>query len=316
MTIYFGGFLFTSEALAHLCVKAYGFGQSVVREDDGVDCASTYFMRYDLVDSPELIPIYGERDESPTYGFCRADSQSCNVASKRRTFPSTKPGRHMLITGFLHLFAGSRNSGAYDTSSTVFLRGTKNPSASSDSVSFGAMAEDHSRQGKTKYLGLTEAPASTLRRAHAVYPIAAVQVECSPFMLGIEDEKTRYRARARCCLIASSPLASRLLTGRYMSRSLILFTLETHDATAGQVALAWLHPQDFDVIPIPGSTKDANWKENLGALELKLTPDEVKEVRRLAEMVDAFVSARDSGDAHAAARGLSSSLVDVGGETG
>ncbi|KAH9930536.1 Aldo/keto reductase [Epithele typhae] len=188
-------------------------------------------------------------------------------------------------------------------------------------VTVGAMAE-LVKQGKTKYIGLSEVSASTLRRAHAVHPIAAVQVEYSPFVLDIEDEKIGLLAAARelgVAIVAYSPLGRGLITGRYRSpddlppddfrRSVPRYSAanfpnilaiaddlakigKAHGATAGQVALAWLLAQGPDVIPIPGSTKIANLKENLGALELTLTPDEAEEVRRIAEMADALPGAR------------------------
>ena len=76
-----------------------------------------------------------------------------------------------------------------------------------------------SRQGKVKHLGLSEVSAKTLRRAHAVHPIAAVQVEYSPFTLDIEDEKIGLLKTARelgTTIIAYSPLGRGLLTGQYV----------------------------------------------------------------------------------------------------
>lgn len=76
------------------------------------------------------------------------------------------------------------------------------------------------RAGKIKYLGLSECSASTLRRAHAVHPISALQVEYSPFTLDIEDEKIGLLKTARelgVTIIAYSPLGRGLITGQYKS---------------------------------------------------------------------------------------------------
>jgi len=77
-----------------------------------------------------------------------------------------------------------------------------------------------SRAGKVKHLGLSEISASTLRRAHAVHPISAIQVEYSPFTLDIEDDTIGLLKTARelgVKIIAYSPLGRGLITGRYVS---------------------------------------------------------------------------------------------------
>jgi len=76
------------------------------------------------------------------------------------------------------------------------------------------------RAGKVKYLGLSECSAATLRRAHAVHPIAAIQVEYAPFTLDIEDPKINVLETARelgVKVVAYSPLGRGLLTGKYVS---------------------------------------------------------------------------------------------------
>lgn len=76
------------------------------------------------------------------------------------------------------------------------------------------------RAGKVKYIGLSECSADTLRRAHAVHPISALQVEYSPFTLDIEDEKIGLLKTAReleVTIVAYSPLGRGLLTGKYVS---------------------------------------------------------------------------------------------------
>ncbi|KAI0065910.1 Aldo/keto reductase [Artomyces pyxidatus] len=179
----------------------------------------------------------------------------------------------------------------------------------------GAMAE-LVKQGKVKYLGISEVSSATLRRAHAVHPIAALQVEYSPIELAIESEQLGLLKTARelgIAIVAYSPLGRGLLSGQYTSldalpdtdfRKIIpriggnsgknfdrinVLAQElarigaAHSTTAGQVTLAWLLAQGDDVIPIPGTKKVKYLEENLGALKIKLSDEEVKAVRQLAE---------------------------------
>ncbi|KAJ7690825.1 Aldo/keto reductase [Mycena rosella] len=181
----------------------------------------------------------------------------------------------------------------------------------------GAMAE-LVKEGKVKYIGLSEVSASTLRRAHAVHPIAAVEVEYSPFTLDIEDPKINLLNTARelgVKIVAYSPLGRGLLTGQFKSpddfeegdfrRMIARYSaanfpniLKLADglkaigakydgATGGQVALAWLLAQGDDVIPIPGTTKIKYLHENIGAGALKLSSDDVQAVRDVAAKADA-----------------------------
>jgi len=179
----------------------------------------------------------------------------------------------------------------------------------------GAMAE-LVKQGKVKYLGLSECSANTLRRAHKVHPIAAVQVEYSPFTLDIEDPKLNILSTARelgIKIVAYSPLGRGLITGQYKSpddfepgdfrRMVPRYSKENfpnvlklaenvkrigeqYNATAGQVALAWLLAQGDDVIPIPGTKKIKYLEENLAAVNVKLSPESIQEVRTIAEKAD------------------------------
>jgi len=179
-----------------------------------------------------------------------------------------------------------------------------------------AMAE-FVKAGKIKYLGLSECSADTLRRAHAVHPISAFQVEYSPFTLDIEDEKIGLLKTCRelgITVIAYSPLGRGLLTGQYKSpddfeegdrrRIFPRFSKENfpkvlqltdglkkigekENATASQVALAWLLAQGDDIIPIPGTRKTKYLEENLGALKVHLTPADLQQVRAEALNADA-----------------------------
>uniref|UniRef100_A0A0E0KP49 NADP-dependent oxidoreductase domain-containing protein n=1 Tax=Oryza punctata TaxID=4537 RepID=A0A0E0KP49_ORYPU len=150
-------------------------------------------------------------------------------------------------------------------------------------------------EGKIKYIGLCEASASTIRRAHAVHPITAVQLE----ELGIG-------------IVAYSPLGR----GFFCSGAKLVDSLPDHDfrkliprfqpsnleknaeifervnamatrkrCTPSQLALAWIHHQGSDVCPIPGTTKIENFNQNIAALSVKLTPEEMAELESYASNV-------------------------------
>ncbi|KAJ6506607.1 NADP-dependent oxidoreductase domain-containing protein, partial [Mycena sanguinolenta] len=188
-----------------------------------------------------------------------------------------------------------------------------------------AMAE-FVKAGKVKHLGLSEVSADTLRRAHAVHPIAAVQVEYSPFTLDIEDPKIGLLATARelgVKIVAYSPLGRGLLTGQYKSpddfeegdfRKMVprysaenfpnilkiadgLKSLGANHggATAGQVAIAWVLAQGEDIIPIPGTKKIKYLEENIAAEKLKLSAQDIQAVRDVAAQADAAQGDRYPG---------------------
>lgn len=173
-----------------------------------------------------------------------------------------------------------------------------------------------SREGKVRYLGLSEISSETLRRACKVVHIDAVQIEYSPFTIDIEDPKIALLKTCRelgVAVIAYSPLGRGFLTGQYKSaddfeegdfrRISPRFSKENFPknlklvdgigalakkkgCTAGQLTLAWLMAQGDDIIPIPGTKKIKYLEENMEALNVKLTSEEVKEVRDLVEAAE------------------------------
>ncbi|KAI1789412.1 NADP-dependent oxidoreductase domain-containing protein [Ganoderma leucocontextum] len=172
---------------------------------------------------------------------------------------------------------------------------------------------DQVKAGKVKHLGLSEVSADTLRRAHTVHPIAAIQVEYSPFTTDIEDEKIGLLTACRelgVKVVVYGAIGRGLLTGKYKGpedfteqdyrRMIPRFSKENfpnvlkvvdglrkvggkYGASAGQVAIAWVLAQGEDIIPIVGTTKLDNLQENLGAYNVKLTAEDIAEVRRLVE---------------------------------
>jgi aryl-alcohol dehydrogenase-like predicted oxidoreductase len=160
----------------------------------------------------------------------------------------------------------------------------------------GAMAELVAA-GKVRHLGLSESSAETIRRAAAVHPIAAVQSEWSVFSRDIERAVLPACRDLGIGVVPYSPLGRGLLTGALPTefadddfrRTLPRFQRENiernlaavgvvreiaaaHDATPGQVALAWLLAQGEDVVPIPGTKRVRYLEENVGALDVTLTP--------------------------------------------
>ncbi|KAJ7473292.1 NADP-dependent oxidoreductase domain-containing protein [Mycena latifolia] len=179
-------------------------------------------------------------------------------------------------------------------------------------VTVGAMAE-LVKEGKVKYLGLSECSAKALRRACKIHPISALQIEYSPFVLDIEDPKIALLETARelgVTIVAYSPLGRGLLTGQYKSpddfekgdfrRTIPKYSAENfpkildvvarlnevgkkHNATSGQVTLAWILAQGPEFVVIPGTKKIKYLQENMGASALRLTPEEIAAVRKIAE---------------------------------
>ncbi|OCL03604.1 aldo-keto reductase, putative [Glonium stellatum] len=175
-----------------------------------------------------------------------------------------------------------------------------------------AMAE-LKKEGKIKYLGLSECSADSLRRAHKVHPITAVQVEYSPFALDIEDSQINLLKTARelgVAIVAYSPIGRGMLSGTIRSlddfdaddfRRLaprfspenfpknlklvdqIASLAKEKGVTPSQLTLAWLLAQGNDIFPIPGTTRIERLEENLGALKVKLTSEEEKKIRKACE---------------------------------
>jgi aryl-alcohol dehydrogenase-like predicted oxidoreductase len=171
----------------------------------------------------------------------------------------------------------------------------------------GAMGELVS-EGKVRFLGLSEAAPATIRRAHAVHPITALQTEYSLWSRDPESEILPTLRELGIGFVPYSPLGRGFLTGtmrsvdqldegdfrRYQPRFLgdnlaaNIAMVESIDAiaaakgcTAAQVALAWVHAQGNDLAPIPGTKRRTYLEDNLGALDLTLSEDELSQLGSL-----------------------------------
>lgn len=183
----------------------------------------------------------------------------------------------------------------------------------------GAMAELVA-EGKVRYLGLSEAAASTIRRAHAVHPITALETEYSLWTRGVEDEILPTVRELGVGFVAYSPLGRGFLTGRWrdpadlpdddsrhnhprfhranFERNLAvverLRTIAAEKAVEpAQLALAWVLHQGHEIVPIPGTGHRKHLEQNLSAAEIELTDDD------LARLDAAAPSGIAAGDRYA-----------------
>lgn len=172
----------------------------------------------------------------------------------------------------------------------------------------GAMA-DLVNEGKVRFLGLSEASARTLRRAHSVHPISALQSEYSLWERGVEEQILPACRELGIGLVPYSPLGRGFLTGTAtraeeyppddFRRMQPRFQGENFDqnmkiveavsavasgkgAKPGQIALAWLLAQGPDIVPIPGTKRRTYLEENAGAVNIELTPGDLEKLEAAA----------------------------------
>ncbi len=182
----------------------------------------------------------------------------------------------------------------------LFYQHRVDPSVPIEDVA-GAVA-DLVRAGKVRYFGLSEAGEKTIRRAHAVHPVSALQSEYSLWERNLEPEIIPVLRELGIGLVPFSPLGRGFLTGtakraedypegdfrrgdpRFQGENydanvraadVVQQMAKSRDATPGQIALAWLLQQGEDIVPIPGTKRRSYLKENVGAVSLKLSVEEM-----------------------------------------
>ncbi|KAM0951835.1 putative perakine reductase [Dioscorea sansibarensis] len=135
-------------------------------------------------------------------------------------------------------------------------------------------------EGKAKYIGLSEASPDTIRRAHAVRPISVVQIELSLWVRDIEQEIVPLCRELGIGIVPYCPLSRGFFGGKGVVQHprFIGENLEKNKALPAQLALAWVLGQGNDVVPIPGTTKFKKLNSNIGALQVKLTGEAMKEI--------------------------------------
>ncbi|MET8834610.1 aldo/keto reductase [Micromonospora sp. NPDC004540] len=261
-------------------------------------------------------------DTADMYGFGANERLLGPVVRARRdeVFLATKFGNRTSGDSF----GGTGSPGAYVDSSAAWARQACDASLARlgiDTVDLyylhrrdpatpieetvGALAE-LVQAGKVRLIGLSEVSPATLRAAHAVHPISAVQMEYSLFTRDVEGEMLATCRELGVSLVAYSPVGRGLLTGAITSRDQLAdddwrrtvprfadgnldANLKLADAvravagelgcTPAQAALAWLLAQGEDVLPIPGTKRVRYLEENAAAAELRLTPEQQDRLR-------------------------------------
>jgi aryl-alcohol dehydrogenase-like predicted oxidoreductase len=172
--------------------------------------------------------------------------------------------------------------------------------------------KDLIQQGKVKHFGLSEAGVQTIRRAHAVQPVTALQSEYSLWWRKPEEEVLPALEELGIGLVPFSPLGKGFLTGKIDENTtfdstdfrnivprftpearkanqalvdLLRRMAEQKQATPAQIALAWLLAQQPWIVPIPGTTKLPRLEENIGAAAIELTPDDLREIDSTAAQI-------------------------------
>ena len=172
--------------------------------------------------------------------------------------------------------------------------------------------KDLIRQGKVKHFGLSEAGVQTIRRAHAIQPVTALQNEYSLWWREPEAEVMPTLEELGIGLVPYSPLGRGFLTGKMNENSrfessdfrsklprfapealkanqvvvdLLDRIAKRKNATPAQIALAWLLAQKPWIVPIPGTTRLHRLEENIGAVEVELTPDDLREIDNAAAKI-------------------------------
>ncbi len=181
----------------------------------------------------------------------------------------------------------------------------------------GAMAE-LVKEGKVRFLGMSEAAPETIRRAHAVHPITALQSEYSLWTRGPEEEVLSVCRELGIGFVPYSPLGRGFLTGKikkpedlegsdyrlttprfqgdnFQNNLDIVERLrqiaQEKQCTAAQLALAWVLAKGSDIVPIPGTKRRKYLQENIGALDVRLTDDDLRRIEEVAP-ANAFAGSR------------------------
>ena len=168
------------------------------------------------------------------------------------------------------------------------------------------------QEGKIARIGLCEVSEATLRRAHAVHPVAAVQTEYSLWTREVEAAVLPVCRELGIGLVAYSPLGRGFLTGRYQQEAVfeegdfraglprfqgenlatnrtlvqaVMALAQQKGCSAAQIALAWLLAQGADIVPIPGTTKLHRLDENLGAVDMALSTAERASIDQVLNQV-------------------------------
>jgi aryl-alcohol dehydrogenase-like predicted oxidoreductase len=261
--------------------------------DQGIDFLDTADM-YGTGRNEELVgrAIAGRRDEvflATKFGNVRGEDGSFQGVNGRPEYvrSACEASLRRLGVDVIDLYYQHRVDAAVPIEDTV-----------------GAMAE-LVREGKVRFLGLSEAAPATVRRAYAVHPITALQTEYSLWSRDPEDEVLPTVRELGIGYVAYSPLGRGFLTGQFKSPADFAdddtrsrhprFSGENFDknialvreveaiaqhkgCTAAQLAIAWVLAQGEDIVPIPGTKRRKYLDQNIGAMSVELTPEELARI--------------------------------------
>ncbi|MFI5313215.1 MAG: aldo/keto reductase [Candidatus Dormibacteria bacterium] len=290
-------------------VSAIGFGAmsfaGVYGESDDAESEATLTRALDLgVNFIDTANIYGAgRSEEVVGRVIEGRRSEVVVATKFGGGGDAGLGRPQAIRGFLDASLTRLRTDHVDL---YYLHRVDPTTPIEETV--GGMAE-LVRAGKVRHLGLSEASADTIRRAHATHPITAVQTEYSLFSRDVETEVLPATRELGIGFVAYSPLGRGLLTGRYLRnddlpqddwrRSVPRFQGENLDRngrivlqlqeiaesqrlTVAQLALAWLLQQADDIVPIPGTRRRENLEANAAAADVVISDEDLRKLNDIA----------------------------------
>ncbi len=240
--------------------------------------------------------VAGRRDDvviSTKFGLLRSDDPSFRGVSGRPEYVRSACDASLRRLGVDHI--------------DLYFQHRVDPDTPVEET-WGAMSELVAA-GKVRHLGISEASAATLRRAHAVHPVAALQTEYSLFARDPEDDLLPVCRELGIGFVAYSPLGRGFLTGqirtpedfapddyrrsspRFMGENFernlalvgrVLEIAEEQDVTPSQLALAWLLRQGDDIVPIPGTKRVRYLEENLAAADIDLGDDDLARIEEVA----------------------------------
>jgi aryl-alcohol dehydrogenase-like predicted oxidoreductase len=288
---------------------SFGLGPATTREEAvaiiraAVDCGVTFFdtaEAYGPFTNEELVgealgPVRDQVVIATKFGFAFADGKQAGLDSRPAHIREVADASlRRLKTDRIDLFYQHR----------------VDPEVPIEDVA--GVVNDLVREGKVKHFGLSEAGVQTIRRAHAVQPVTALQSEYSLWWREPEQEVLPALEELGIGFVPFSPLGKGFLTGKIDETTTfdstdfrnvvprftpenrkanlafvewLMTFAERKKATPAQIALAWLLAQKPWIVPIPGTTKRHRLEENLGAAAIQLSADDLREIDHAASLI-------------------------------
>lgn len=297
-------------ALGLGCMPMFGVGQGMYGKADTSESLATLDRAIELgVTFFDTAEVYGPFKNEELLGQAIKGRRDRLIIATKFGFDLTNPGKIGLDSSPANVrraCEGSLQRLGIDTID-LFYQHRVDPNVPIEET-VGAMA-DLVKEGKIRYLGLSEAGAETLKRAQKTHPIAALQSEYSLWERSIEEEILPICQDLGIGFVPYSPLGRGFLTGQISSRSdlddgdyrlrdpryseenfdqnlklvdVVKEVAAGHGCSAAQVALAWLLAQGDFVIPIPGSKRRATLEDSMASVEVVLTDDDLDALEKAA----------------------------------